>query len=357
MANFSMKWADFENNIRDSFKDLRAVGDNSDVTLVTEDDHIIHAHKIILAAGSDFFNKIFSKTKHKNLLIYLKGIKKALLDKVLDFVYNGEANVAQEDLDNFLDTSIALHVKGLQSKIDFAMIPHNEKKLSDDESNVKTILDLETNSVSLDEEMAYANEEKNDLELNDFADSSSNEDDHDESIAPVLTETDGLKGRGSALDWIEVKKFPTIEEFKVSDIYNEIETTFTRRRRREYNYASVSEYQCKFSRKLGFLPCPCKYKVSFPSHSTEVVVEAVHGTPEHNHSQDPDYLWDGVHQFRWSDQMSQVVMKGISEHKRPGRIMKDLLCADIDRRNLPSKSQLYNKIAATKSLLVAKNKN
>ena len=47
MANFSMKWADYENNIRDSFKYLRAVGDNSDVTLVTEDDHIIHAHKII----------------------------------------------------------------------------------------------------------------------------------------------------------------------------------------------------------------------------------------------------------------------------------------------------------------------
>ena len=99
----------------------------------------------------------------------------------------------------------------------------------------------------------------------------------DKYINPVLTETTGLKGRGSAIDWIEVERFDNIEDFKVSTINNEIETGFTRRKMREYNYASVSEYHCKFSRKTGFLPCLWKYKVSFPSHSSEVVVEAVHG--------------------------------------------------------------------------------
>ena len=47
---FCLKWNDFQQNIIDSFRDLRKDTDFSDVTLVCEEDNQIEAHQIILAA-------------------------------------------------------------------------------------------------------------------------------------------------------------------------------------------------------------------------------------------------------------------------------------------------------------------
>ena len=69
-----------------------------DVTLVTDDGQHIEAHKTILSAGSLFFSDIFLKSNQTNMLIYLKGINSVQLEHLLDFIYNGEASVGQEDL-------------------------------------------------------------------------------------------------------------------------------------------------------------------------------------------------------------------------------------------------------------------
>ena len=63
MEKFCLKWNDFENNIRDSFRELRKDQDNFDVTLATDDGHTIQSHKIILSAGSKFFSNILRQTK------------------------------------------------------------------------------------------------------------------------------------------------------------------------------------------------------------------------------------------------------------------------------------------------------
>ena len=55
---FCLKWNDFETNIRYYFRTLREHHSLFDVTLVTEDGKHIQAHKIILSAGSHFFNDI-----------------------------------------------------------------------------------------------------------------------------------------------------------------------------------------------------------------------------------------------------------------------------------------------------------
>merc|ERR1719369_312967 len=64
--------------------------------------------------GSKFFRDIFDKSKHSNLVIYLKGIDGRDLENVLKFLYNGEAFIAQEELNNFLTTAQELKVNGLQ---------------------------------------------------------------------------------------------------------------------------------------------------------------------------------------------------------------------------------------------------
>jgi hypothetical protein len=50
---------------------------------------------------------------NKNPLLYLKGIRLKELQAVLNFMYHGEVNVAQDSLNNFLAVAEELAVKGL----------------------------------------------------------------------------------------------------------------------------------------------------------------------------------------------------------------------------------------------------
>ena len=115
VEKFCLRSNDFETNVREYFKELREEHSYFDVTLATADHYQIEAPKVILAAGSKFFSDIFKQANHKNILIYLKGIKRKDLENVLNFLYNGVVNVTQEELTKFLETAQELQVKGLQS--------------------------------------------------------------------------------------------------------------------------------------------------------------------------------------------------------------------------------------------------
>ena len=131
--NFCLKWNDFQKNMTAFFKEIR--NDFCDVTLVSKGNKKIEAHKIILAASSNFFRDIFRQNPHPNPLLYMGGIKDNQLSAVMDFMYHGEANVAQEDLDDFLMVAEELQIKGLagteKSRSDIEKelkINHNEKQ-------------------------------------------------------------------------------------------------------------------------------------------------------------------------------------------------------------------------------------
>ena len=109
---FCLKWNDFETNVSSAFKDLREEKDFFDVTLACEDSQI-EAHKVILAACSPFFKKILKQNPHQHPLLYMKGVKYNVMESVLKFMYMGEVNIAQEDLNKFLAIAEELHVKGL----------------------------------------------------------------------------------------------------------------------------------------------------------------------------------------------------------------------------------------------------
>ena len=110
-AKFSLQWSDFEKNVTTSFKEIRR--DFCDVTLVGEGKMKIEAHKVILAASSDFFLDLLRQKSHPNLLLYMRGIKDDQLSAVLDFIYQGQTSVAQDDLEDFLKVAEELQIKGL----------------------------------------------------------------------------------------------------------------------------------------------------------------------------------------------------------------------------------------------------
>jgi len=109
---FCLRWNDFEANVSGAFRELREEKDFFDVTLACEDNQL-EAHKVIISACSPFFRNVLRRNPHQHPLLYLKGVKYRELVAVLNFMYQGEVNVAQDDLNTFLSVAEELQVKGL----------------------------------------------------------------------------------------------------------------------------------------------------------------------------------------------------------------------------------------------------
>jgi len=109
---FCLRWNDFESNISGAFRELREDKDFFDITLACDDEQV-EAHKLILSACSPFFRTVLKRNKHQHPLLYLKGVRYHDLVAVLNFMYHGEVNVAQEELNSFLAVAEDLKVKGL----------------------------------------------------------------------------------------------------------------------------------------------------------------------------------------------------------------------------------------------------
>ena len=113
MEKLCLQWNDFKENATSSFRELREDKDLTDVTLVCEDGKQVEAHKIILAASSPFFMEILKRNKHSHPLIYMRGLQSETLLSIVDFLYLGEANVFQDNLESFLALAEELKLKGL----------------------------------------------------------------------------------------------------------------------------------------------------------------------------------------------------------------------------------------------------
>ena len=116
MERFSLKWNDFHSNVSKSFKKLRKEEDFFDVTLVGDDGKHATAHKLVLASSSGYFKKVFTNSKkyfQSHALICLEGLQQNDLNNILDYIYQGEVQIHQQDLDRFLRVAQRLKLEGL----------------------------------------------------------------------------------------------------------------------------------------------------------------------------------------------------------------------------------------------------
>ena len=111
---YCLKWNDFQENISTALQFLREDLDFSNVTMTCEDGHQVEAHKVILAASSPFFQNLLKRNKHTHPLIYMRGMKSEDLVAIMEFIYRGEANIYQQNLDTFLAIAEELKLKGLE---------------------------------------------------------------------------------------------------------------------------------------------------------------------------------------------------------------------------------------------------
>ena len=116
---FSLKWNDFQTNVSRTFSLLRREEEFFDVSLVSADQKTVSAHKLVLSACSPYFKHILTNNKHSHPLLCLDGVTSIELENVLDYIYRGEVQISQVQLDRFLEVAQRLELDGLtQEKSD-----------------------------------------------------------------------------------------------------------------------------------------------------------------------------------------------------------------------------------------------
>ena len=133
---FSLKWNDFQSNVSRTFSQLRSEEEFFDVSLVSDDQKMMSAHKLVLSASSPYFKHILTTNKHSHPLLCLDGVSSAELQCVLDYIYQGEVQIYQEQLDRFLVVAQRLQLEGLTSQDD-----EQERKMN--ETREDTVNDSE----------------------------------------------------------------------------------------------------------------------------------------------------------------------------------------------------------------------
>ena len=95
---------------------------------------------------------------------------------------------------------------------------------------------------------------------------------------------------------------------------------FSGRKNREFEYADVQMYDCKYTRKVGFKPWPLKMRISFLSHNSQVIVERLEGVGEHVHEEDEESCGQPSSNYRRTEEMTKIISEHIYE--KPNRILR-----------------------------------
>ena len=168
--SLNIKWDNFSTNASRSYELLRREEDFFDVTLVSDDGEHWSAHKLVLASSSTFFKNIFKLHSKSHPLLYLSGVHSSELEKVLDYIYQGEVNVREENVKVFLQIAQKLRLEGLNDALDFEQAKIQEHKsliedieeeqqvkqqLVDEQQKVRTASNSKAAEIAaLDEEIA-----------------------------------------------------------------------------------------------------------------------------------------------------------------------------------------------------------
>ena len=163
MESFNFAWSQYQLQSKSLLQNIYKGEDFYDVTLVSEDEKFIKAHKVVLAASSEYFGRIMSLQRHSNPFVIMRGVSGDILESIMKFLYLGETSVCQNNMEEFIQVSKSLKIKGLgvaddQSK---PSTPTNEEPVAKARrSSIVDIVDAAVRSFSVGE--LPQNEDSND---------------------------------------------------------------------------------------------------------------------------------------------------------------------------------------------------
>ena len=106
----------FHESLGNSMKELLSEPDFLDVTLISEDEKMVCAHKLILSSASDFFKRMLLRNFHQRPVVILDGVKYSELRAMVDFMYTGTTKIKEENLDDFMKAGRKFEIKGMMEK-------------------------------------------------------------------------------------------------------------------------------------------------------------------------------------------------------------------------------------------------
>ena len=111
---YNLKSQNFAENFNSMFRELYKEERYADVTLVSDDQRVFQAHRIILRAASTVLRNIIDSSQPGQYpLIYLRGIQHLELQSILEFIYLGEGTFKQDRMTEFLRAAKDLQVRDI----------------------------------------------------------------------------------------------------------------------------------------------------------------------------------------------------------------------------------------------------
>jgi hypothetical protein len=117
MEDYVLKWSEHQLHMSSQYQYFRSRETYSDVVFFCEN-HVVPAHKLVLAAGSSYFDRLFTAVDSPtgSPVLVLRDTRRDLLLLALNFMYEGEARVPSCDLAAFMELAESFEIKGLRSE-------------------------------------------------------------------------------------------------------------------------------------------------------------------------------------------------------------------------------------------------
>ena len=165
----SFNWEEFTGNICEKLDENFLFSNFTDVTLVSDDDKQLKAHKFILSSCSPVFWNILAHNPHQHPLIYLTDVKHEEVRSLIKFMYLGQTEVVQDDFEHFMKLARRFQIKGLtQNEVQEALVHDDSKQETkvgvseeianenhDMEVKEKSIVDKKNENFDLHSEFIY----------------------------------------------------------------------------------------------------------------------------------------------------------------------------------------------------------
>ena len=119
LQKYNVNWDTYSDHLQSILQQMLSSNEFADVTLVTDDDKQIKAHRNILSACSPVFKKILQSCNTNNHpVIYLRGIRNSEMESLMQFIYMGKTSIYQDRVKEFLMIGNDLEIKDLGKNVE-----------------------------------------------------------------------------------------------------------------------------------------------------------------------------------------------------------------------------------------------
>jgi len=104
-----------DKNLTSSWKGFQFDKEFYDVTLFC-DEGSIQAHKFVISSSSKLFKNLLKNNSNEHQIIYMSGVEHKHLKNLIQYMYQGNVRIPEDDLDKFLHLAEDLQIAGLSEE-------------------------------------------------------------------------------------------------------------------------------------------------------------------------------------------------------------------------------------------------